>query len=218
MQAIKVDIIFFDFDGTIANTLPAIFKAANFSLEKNGFPTKSEEEIKAQIGNPVHTVFRNLLQVEDKELIEKVVQDYRKLHTELLVKEIKPYPGVKETLQELQAKGKKLVIVSVKPLSNIKLFLKENKIIALFTDFFCNVIKPYTEEFTKEEIIAQAKEQFPGKQIVMVGDTAHDILGAKKNGLKAIGVTFGAGKRKDLEEAGAEIILDEFSQLAEAIE
>ena len=39
--------------------------------------------------------------------------------------------------------------------------------------------------------------------VVMVGDREHDILGAKENGLQAIGVLYGYGSREELEQAGA---------------
>ena len=41
----------------------------------------------------------------------------------------------------------------------------------------------------------------------MVGDREHDVIGAKKNGLDCIGVLYGFGSRKELEDAGADHIV-----------
>ncbi len=48
---------------------------------------------------------------------------------------------------------------------------------------------------------------------IMVGDRKHDILGAKENGLKSIGVLFGYGDRQELEEAGADYIAESVAGL-----
>ena len=42
----------------------------------------------------------------------------------------------------------------------------------------------------------------------MVGDRKYDILGAKQNGLKCVGVTYGYGTAEELKEAGADYIVD----------
>ena len=47
----------------------------------------------------------------------------------------------------------------------------------------------------------------------MIGDRKHDILGAKKIGLKSCGVLFGYGSREELEEAGADFIAENVSRL-----
>ena len=42
----------------------------------------------------------------------------------------------------------------------------------------------------------------------MIGDRYFDILGAKKNGLKSVGVLYGYGSRKELTDAGADHIVE----------
>ena len=49
----------------------------------------------------------------------------------------------------------------------------------------------------------------------MIGDREHDIIGAKKNGLKSCGVLYGYGTRKELEAAGADSIVDNVRNLLE---
>ena len=43
----------------------------------------------------------------------------------------------------------------------------------------------------------------------MIGDRKHDVLGAKENGLRSIGVTYGYGSHDELQDAGADIIVSE---------
>lgn len=49
----------------------------------------------------------------------------------------------------------------------------------------------------------------------MVGDRKHDIIGAKKSGIKSIGVTYGYGTREELEMAGANFIIETVGELAD---
>ncbi len=52
-------------------------------------------------------------------------------------------------------------------------------------------------------------------QITMVGDRKDDILGAKANGIRSIGVLYGFGSRKELEAAGAEKIAETVESIIE---
>ena len=51
----------------------------------------------------------------------------------------------------------------------------------------------------------------------MVGDREHDIIGAKENGMDSIGVLFGYGSRKELEEAGAHFIGESVKELTKLL-
>ena len=53
----------------------------------------------------------------------------------------------------------------------------------------------------------------PGCQVVLVGDTAFDVLGAKVHGIPTIGVTWGYGQVEAMREAGAAALADTPEQL-----
>ncbi len=50
-------------------------------------------------------------------------------------------------------------------------------------------------------------------EVVMIGDRKHDIEGAKDNDIDSIGVLFGYGSRKELEQAGANYIAESVEEL-----
>ncbi len=52
---------------------------------------------------------------------------------------------------------------------------------------------------------------------LMIGDREHDILGAKKIGIDSLGVLFGYGDRKELEEAGADYIAETVEEIGKVI-
>ena len=48
---------------------------------------------------------------------------------------------------------------------------------------------------------------------LMVGDRMHDVVGAHKNGIKCIGVTYGYGSEEELKESGADEIVHSIEEL-----
>ena len=51
----------------------------------------------------------------------------------------------------------------------------------------------------------------------MIGDRRMDVTAAKNNKLKSVGVFWGFGDREELEAAGADVIVDSVSGLAELL-
>jgi len=68
----------------------------------------------------------------------------------------------------------------------------------------------------KAELIAYllASEGVSARQAVMIGDRAADVLAAKANGLRSIGVLWGYGSEQELADAGADLILQTPSELS----
>ena len=86
------------------------------------------------------------------------------------------------------------------------------------TQYFENVCGSLRDETRtkKDEVISFAIERnhiSDKSKILMIGDRKHDILGAKKVGLKSCGVLFGYGSHQELEEAGADFIAENVSRL-----
>ena len=59
------------------------------------------------------------------------------------------------------------------------------------------------------------KAGFDKSKVLMIGDREHDIIGAKKNGIKSCGDLYGYGSRQELEAAGADYIVDNVRNLLE---
>ena len=60
----------------------------------------------------------------------------------------------------------------------------------------------------KGELIAHAlaEERLPAARVVMIGDREHDAIGARSNGVRVIGVTYGYGSEEELLREGAALI------------
>ena len=146
---------------------------------------------------------------------------YRERYSTTGIFENRPYPGVEKMLQELRRKKYLLAVASSKPEYYVKQIL----------DYFN--LKEYFDEIVgsemngartnKTEVIEEALEtpwigSSHAKQVIMVGDKEHDVLGARKAGLDCVAVSYGYGTEEELAAsqplqivASAEEILDFFA-------
>ena len=66
----------------------------------------------------------------------------------------------------------------------------------------------------KAELLRYAlSEVTAASQPVMVGDREYDVIGAKANQMKSVGVSYGYGSRHELQSAGADLIVDDTEML-----
>ena len=71
---------------------------------------------------------------------------------------------------------------------------------------------------SKSAVIAYLLEQVPDvAQVVMVGDTAYDVIGAAAHGIPTVGVSWGYGKAEDMTAAGAVAIANSMDELYELL-
>ena len=124
------------------------------------------------------------------------------------------YPGIPELLASLKEAGKKLVVATSKP-EEYSVKIIEHFGLSKYFENVCGSLMNETRS-KKDEVIEYAIERnhiSDKSKILMIGDRKHDILGAKKVGLKSCGVLFGYGSREELEEAGADFIAENVSRL-----
>ena len=72
----------------------------------------------------------------------------------------------------------------------------------------------------KDEVISYALEScniLDKSKVIMIGDREHDIIGAKKNSIHSMGVLFGYGDREELENAGADYIVETVSDIGRTL-
>ena len=123
------------------------------------------------------------------------------------------YPDIVSLLEELKVAGIRLVIATSKP----EKFAKQ--IVEYFgIEHYFEVIAGASldnSRTSKEDVISYAITQLNphSSSIIMIGDRKHDIQGAHANYLPAIGILYGYGTREELEEAGADFIIDSVSNL-----
>ena len=111
----KKKLLIFDLDGTLMNTLEDLNKATNIGLEKYGYPLRSLEETRNDIGNGVKKLIeRSIPGGKDNPDYLGVYNEFRSYYITHYFEYSKPYKNTQEVLSFLKNKGYKLAVVSNK--------------------------------------------------------------------------------------------------------
>ena len=204
----KFHTVIFDLDGTLADTLGDLNGAVNAALTQQGFPERSLEETRADIGNGIRNLIeRSAPAGTDAALCDILLNDFRAYYREHLLVKTVAYPGMVELLQTLRDAGVRIAVASNKFDAGTKEIF-----FGLFGDA-AEVVRGETEDCPRKpapDIIDRilAELDVPKEGTVLVGDSDIDIKTAKNAGIEALAVTWGFRSREQLAAAGAEHFAD----------
>ena len=202
--------ILFDLDGTLTDSGEGIINCAILALEAFGCPIPTREEMRVFVGPPLHESFIKHGVPADR--ADEAVAIYRSRYIPIGKYENTPYPGIRELLEALKAEGHTLYVATSKP-EQMSVDILEHFDLAKYFDRICGASMD-TSRSSKDAVIAYLLEQSGRPEnVVMVGDTKFDILGAAAHGIPAIGVSWGYGNVEDMVASGAIGIADTTEEL-----
>ena len=206
--------ILFDLDGTLTDSGEGIINCATLALEHFGLPVPERKAMYVFIGPPLRDTFIKFgVNPQD---VEEAITVFRSRYLTKGKYENKPYPGIRELLEKLQAQGHKLYVATSKPEIQAVDVL-EHFDLAKYFDIIAGATMDKTRD-SKSAVIAYLKEQAGTMAAsVMVGDTAFDVTGAADHGIPTIGVSWGYGKVQDMVDAGAVAIARDVNELFELL-
>jgi phosphoglycolate phosphatase-like HAD superfamily hydrolase len=120
--------------------------------------------------------------------------------------------GVREMLAILSSYFP-LSIVSARGQKSTFRFLSQFELVPYFKAISTGQTCPRTKPYPDPIIWAAQKMGVPASACLMIGDTPVDILTGKNAGAQTVGVLCGFGEEKELELAGADLILNSTSDL-----
>lgn len=207
----KAELIIFDLDGTLIDSSEDIAWAVNMTLRQIGFEGLSYQAIKERIGWGVKMLLEKVLPEEKQDLLEEARSIFMGHYSGHLLVKSKLYPGVMDVLNHF--KNQKLAVATNKPFNLTEKILDGLNI----SGYFKKVVggdgvqnkKPAPEAI---EIILRELRVSP-ENSVFVGDSKIDIEAGKKAGIITIGAAYGFRGRQELEEAGADVIINDIKEL-----
>lgn len=206
--------ILFDLDGTLTDSGEGIINCVIPALEYFGLPVPSREALRVFVGPPLHDSFVKHGVPADQ--TAKAVEIYRSRYIPIGKFENTPYPGIRELLEHLRAKGCKLLVATSKP-EQMSVDILNHFDLAKYFDSICGASLD-TSRTNKDAVIQYLIDQNGrSDNMVMVGDTKFDILGAKAHGIPAIGVAWGYGDVEEMVEAGAAAIASSMEELEQLL-
>lgn len=194
--------IFFDLDGTLTESGEGITKSVQYALEKLGKPEEDLDKLRVFIGPPLMEQFMKYADVDETEA-RRAVEYYRERYAVKGIFENRPYDGVENLLRELKGRGYILAVASSKPEYYV------TKILDYFnlSSYFEVVVGSEMNgaRTSKTEVIEEALKRLNmsdrRKEVLMVGDKEHDVLGARAAGLACVAVGYGYGTKEELTAA-----------------
>lgn len=210
--------ILFDLDGTLTEPKEGITKSVQYALAAFGIDEPDLDKLTPFIGPPLKSSFMEFYQMSEEDAL-KAVEKYRERFNHIGLFENAIFPGISEMLSELKAQGAKLSIASSKPTCLVERILDHFNIMQYF-DYVVGSELDGTRS-KKEEVVEEALRLMVPETdrhlVAMVGDRKFDIEGAKAFGLVGVGVSFGYAEENELEDAGADYIVDTVSELSELL-
>ncbi|WP_315073058.1 HAD-IA family hydrolase [uncultured Clostridium sp.] len=198
--------ILFDLDGTLTDSGEGITKSVQYALEYFDIIVDDLKELNRFIGPPLKDSFKKFYNFDD-EKAELGMKKYRERYADTGIYENSLYDGIIELLEALKKNNKKIILATSKPEVYAKQILKYFKI-----DSYFNFVAGADFEETrvnKGDVIKYALEGAEISdlsKVIMIGDREHDVIGAKENNIKVIGVLYGYGDVIELTQARADYI------------
>lgn len=207
------DTILFDLDGTLLNTLEDIADGVNHALRKMNYPERTLDEVRQFVGNGVAMLIKRAVpEGTSEELINTCLQFNKEYYSTHVNEKTRPYEGIMTLLKELKDKGYKVGVVSNKYDSAVKDLCH-----LYFSDYVTVAVGNRTGVPTKPapDCVYSAVQELGSDlgNTVFVGDSDVDVHTAHNAGLPCIGVAWGFRGRAFLESAGADMVIDNPTEL-----
>ena len=209
MKEIKT--VLFDFDGTVFDTVEGITKSIRYAIRRHGMDAELEE-LRCFAGPPLVEKFMEVYSVTEDEA-KQLVTEFRERYVPVGVYESAPFPGIGDLLAALRRAGKTVGIATSKPQEMAELLLERAELLQYF-DVVVGSSGGVRND-AKWQIVTRAMEAVGStpEETVLIGDTKYDVEGARRCGIRCIGVGWGYAAEGELEAAGADAIAETQEEL-----
>lgn len=213
----KYKAVIFDLDGTLVDTLKDLALSVNHALESMSEPKHSVESYRMRIGKGSRYMISCSLADDKQDLIDEILKLQVAYYADHLLDHAQPYPGIVEVLDELKKRKYILAVLSNKP----EPFTCKMVDHYFGNGYFDYVVGgradlPLKPDPTSALLVAE-KLAVSAQETAFVGDTALDMQAANRAGMHAVGVTWGFRPRKDLQDNGAHVLIDNAEELLEIL-
>jgi phosphoglycolate phosphatase len=210
--------ILFDLDGTLTDPVLGITRCIQHALAGLGRAAPDLDSLRRCVGPPLQDSFAELLESEDEILLGEAIRLYRERFKPVGMFENSVYPDVPEGLATLRAQGHRLWVATSKPHVFAREIVEHFGLAGFFERVHGSELSGVNVD--KGDLIRHvlAEEAISPEQAWMVGDRMHDVIGARRNGVEAIGVLWGYGSEEELRAAAPRRIVATMAELCEAIQ
>ena len=207
--------VLFDFDGTLADSFPAITASTNHVRRLYGLPELAESEVRRYVGLGLENLMQELVPTAPP---ADAVAAYRAHHPSVMLTGTKLMPGVAETIPVLRRRGVKLGVCSNKRVEFTKQLVRALGL----GDYFDVILGPDDVGVPKPDpaMLLEAARRLGGssRDTIYVGDMAVDVEAGKAAGMETWLILGGAAGHEDPTASGPDRVLESFAQLKDLLE
>ncbi len=202
--------VLFDLDGTLVDTVPFILSCVRHTFAEYGTgPTDAEWTV--GIGTPLALQLAQFARhPEDVPALFERYRGHWNAHHDAATK---TFPGARETVEALAARGHPLAIVTAKSVHGAVRTLEHTGLLpfmgAVIGADSCARCKPHPDPV----LLALERLGASPRGAVLLGDSSHDLAAARAAGVLALGAAWGVSTPDALRSAGASRVLTHIREL-----
>jgi phosphoglycolate phosphatase len=209
------DLLIFDLDGTLIDSKLDLAHAVNATRSHMGMAPLEFERVYSYVGNGAPVLIRRALgEHATEEEVEEGLEFFLEYYRDHALDYTKLYPGVKESLDRLLAAGKRMAVLTNKPVRMSKSIVEG---LGVAPHFF-RVYGGNSFDFKKPNPIGvetlMHETNIPHERTLMIGDSAVDVNTAVNAGVKSCGVTYGF-QPESLADPKPDLLVDRMEELVD---
>lgn len=201
----RKQLVIFDLDGTLLDTVADLANATNQALERCGFPIHPVEAYYKFVGNGINKLFARALPAESngEEYVQRIRSLFVPYYNQHNADYSRPYPGIRDLLNQLQSCEVQMAVASNKyheaTEKLVRHFFPDIRFSSIFGQREGVPVKPAPDivfDILRETGVDAG-------QALYVGDSGVDMQTALNAGVESVGVTWGFRGEDELREYGA---------------
>ena len=213
------ELIAFDLDGTLVDSIPDIARCIDRTMLRFGVPARGEALVRDWIGDGVERLVDRALTgeldgVADPDLRREACEVFLGLHSVHGHERSRVYPGVREGLAALRARGAVFACITNKPHGLAVDLLAHLELIDHFALVLGGDSLPRRKPDPLPLIHACARIGVAVERSLFVGDSRNDVEAARAAGMPVVCVGYGYNHGRDVSEAGPDAVIGSLEELA----
>ena len=215
--------ILVDVDGTMVDSVPDLAFCVDDMMKQLGMPTHGENRVREWVGNGVERLVKRALIGKldgepDEVLYERAYPIFLDLYKENTSSRSCLYPGVREGLDYLNAKGYKLGCVTNKAAQFTEPLLQDLGVFDVFEIVISGDSLPKRKPDPMPLLHAAEFFKCRPEQALMLGDSVSDVKAARAAGFQIVCMSYGYNHGMDIRDAKPDAVLDSMVELPGLLE
>ncbi|MCX7794576.1 MAG: HAD-IA family hydrolase [Thermodesulfovibrionales bacterium] len=209
----SIKLLIFDLDGTLVDSRVDITNAINHALKDYGIGPYSVKEITSLIGRGITKLIEEIIRPHPGIPLKEVIEKFLKYYEIHIIDNTRPYPHVRETLEELR--DYKKAVISNKREYLSKKTLEGLDLLKYFDMVLGSDSTPEKKPSPVPVFTVLETMNIRPDETVIIGDSELDVMTGKSAGIATIAVTYGYRPREMLIDA--DYIIDSIKDLPELL-